>query len=108
MTDTSPVPVPTLAPTSDPDEIEARLHMPMADAMQTQRAVRRLITTEPVAHDVLLRLLELSLKAPTSSNTQDWTYVVVTDPAQKARIGKVYKRVYRVFNPIVVRQAKGN
>ena len=97
-----------LAPTTDPAEIEARLRMPMADAMQTQRAVRRLVTTEPVAHDVLLRLLELSLKAPTSSNTQDWTYVVVEDPEQKARIGAVYKRLYRVFNPIVVRQAKGN
>ena len=84
MTDTRtppvPAPVPTLAPTSDLDEIEARLAMPMADAMQTQRAVRRLVTTEPVDHDVLLRILELSLKAPTSSNTQDWTYVVVEDP----------------------------
>jgi nitroreductase len=97
-----------LPPTSDPAEIEARLRMPMVDAMQSQRAVRRLITTEPVAHDVLLRLLELSLKAPTSSNTQDWTYVVVTDREQKARIGAVYRRLYRVFNPIVVRRARGN
>jgi nitroreductase len=97
-----------LPPTRDPAEIEARLRMPMADAMQTQRAVRRLITTEPVDHDVLLRVLELSLKAPTSSNTQDWTYVVVEDPEQKARIGTVYRRLYRMFNPIVVRQAKGD
>ena len=97
-----------LPPTSDLDEIEARLRMPMADAMRTQRAVRRLVTTEPVAPDVLLRLLEISLKAPTSSNTQDWTYVVVEDPEQKARIGRVYRRLYRLFNPIVVRQAKGD
>lgn len=97
-----------LPPTSDLDEIEARLRMPMADAMRTQRAVRRLVTTEAVAPDVLLRLLELSLKAPTSSNTQDWTYVVVEDPEQKARIGRVYRRLYRLFNPIVVRQAKGD
>ena len=34
-----------LPPTTDPDEIEARLRMPMADAMRTQRAVRRLVTT---------------------------------------------------------------
>jgi len=105
MTDT---PVPNLGPTADPDEIEARLRMPMSEAMRTQRAVRRLITTEPVAHDVLLRLLELSLKAPTSSNTQDWSYVVVEDGEQKARIGRVYQRLYRLFNPIVTRQARGN
>jgi nitroreductase len=60
-------------PTNDPAEIAARLRMPMVDAMETQRAVRRLDTTRPVEHDLLLRLLELSLKAPTSSNTQDWT-----------------------------------
>ena len=95
-------------PTSDPAEIAARLRMPMVDAMETQRAVRRLDTTRPVDHDLLLRLLELSLKAPTSSNTQDWTYVVVEDAEQKARIGAVYRRLYRLFNPIVTRQAKGD
>ncbi|MBK5289006.1 MAG: nitroreductase family protein [Acidimicrobiia bacterium] len=106
MTETAPPPQP--GPTTDPSEVAERLRMPMVDAMQTQRAVRRLITTEPVAHEVLLPLLELSLKAPTSSNTQDWTYLVVEDPEQKARIGKVYGRLYKLFNPIVTRQAKGD
>ncbi|MGZ4675589.1 MAG: nitroreductase family protein [Acidimicrobiia bacterium] len=98
----------TPPPTSDPAEIAARLRMPLSDAMETQRAVRRLDTTRAVDHDILLRLLELSLKAPTSSNTQDWTYLVVEDPEQKARIGAVYRRLYRVFNPIVTRQARGD
>ena len=101
MTETPP-------PTSDPAEIAARLRMPLVDAMETQRAVRRLDTSRPVDHDLLLRVLELSLKAPTSSNTQDWTYVVVEDPEQKARVGAVYRRLYRLFNPIVTRQAKGD
>ena len=105
---TEPTTYQPLGPTTDPAEVTARLRMPMLDAMQTQRAVRRLITTEPVAHEVLLPLLELSLKAPTSSNTQDWTYLVVEDWEQKARIGKVYGRLYRLFNPIVTRQAKGD
>ena len=74
--------------------------------MRTQRAVRRL-HLEPVSDEVLLPLLELSLKAPTSSNTQDWHYVVVEDPGQKARLAKVYRRLYKVFNPIVERQARG-
>lgn len=94
-------------PTADPAAALARLRMPMIDAMQTQRAVRRL-TDEPVSHDVLLPLLELSLKAPTSSNTQDWSYLVVEDREQKARIGRLYRKLYRVFNPIVTRMAKGD
>jgi nitroreductase len=91
----------------EPAEALARLGMPMADAMRTQRAVRRL-RTDPVSHDILLPLLELSLKAPTSSNTQDWSYLVVEDRQQKARIAALYRKLYRVFNPIVERMAKGD
>lgn len=91
----------------EPAEALARLGMPMVDAMRTQRAVRKL-HLEPVSHDVLLPLLELSLKAPTSSNTQDWMYVVVEDRAQKEAIGKLWNRLYRFVNPIAVKQAKGD
>ena len=92
-----------------PETAEAlgRLSMPMADAMGTQRAVRRL-HTDPVPHELLLPLLELSLKAPTSSNTQDWSYLVVEDPQQKARLAGLYRKLYRVFNPIVERLARGD
>jgi len=91
----------------DTNEALARLDMPMAEAMRTQRAVRRL-HPEPVPHDLLLPLLELSLRAPTSSNSQDWSYLVVEDPEQKARLARLYRRLYRVFNPIVERQARGD
>lgn len=79
----------------------------MEEAMRTQRAVRRL-HLQPVSHEVLLPLLELSLKAPTSSDSQDWHYLVVEDRAQKAKLAKVYRRLYRLFNPIVERQARGD
>lgn len=75
--------------------------------MRTQRAVRRL-HLEAVSHDVLLPLLELALKAPTSSNSQDWCFVVVESREQKAQLAKRYRQLYRVFNPIVERQAKGD
>jgi len=89
------------------EDVLASLDMPMAEAMRTQRAVRRL-RTDPVPHEVLLPLLELSLKAPTSSNTQDWCYLVVEDRDQKARLAALYRKLYRVFNPIVERMAKGD
>jgi nitroreductase len=72
----------------DPGEARRGLSMPLAEAMRTQRAVRKL-HLDPVDMDLLLELLELSLKAPTSSNTQDWSYLVVTDPAQKRRLAKL-------------------
>lgn len=91
----------------EPAEALARLGMPLEDAMRTQRAVRRL-HLEPVSHDVLLPLLELSLKAPTSSNTQDWCYVVVEDPAQKQQLARLYRRLFRLFDPIVEWQARND
>ena len=91
----------------DPAEALAGLGMPMDEAMRTQRAVRRL-HLEPVSHDVLVPLLELALKAPTSSNTQDWSFLVVEDPDQKARLAKLYRRFHRVFHPIAKRQAAGD
>ena len=90
-----------------PEEALARLDTPMAAAMRTQRAVRRL-HTDPVDHEILMPLLELSLKAPTSSNTQDWTYLVVEDREQKARLARLYRKLYRVFNPITERLARGD
>lgn len=89
------------------EEALSRLDMPLGEAMRTQRAIRKL-HLDPVSHDVLLPLLELSLKAPTSSNTQDWSYLVVEDPEQKARLARLYRRLYRLFNPVVERQARGD
>ncbi len=89
------------------DEALGRLDTPMADAMRTQRAVRRL-HLEPVSMEVLVPLLELSLKAPTSSNTQDWSYMVVQDPAQKAELARLYRKLFRTFDPIVERMARGD
>ncbi|NIM05702.1 MAG: nitroreductase, partial [Armatimonadetes bacterium] len=40
-------------------------------AMNTQRAVRRL-RPDPVDDALILRLIELALKAPSGSNAQNW------------------------------------
>jgi nitroreductase len=106
MTETGPLNDTAFVPPST-DEALARLSMPLAEAMRSQRAVRRL-HTDPVPHEVLLPLLELSLKAPTSSNSQDWTYLVVEDRHQKARLGRLYRVLYRTFNPIEMRLARGD
>jgi nitroreductase len=62
------------------------------EAMETQRAIRRL-RPDPVPDDVLLRLLRLAIKAPTGSNQQNWEFVVVRDPKVKAALGKQNRRV---------------
>jgi nitroreductase len=86
----------SLVPTDDPSEVEARLGMPLAEAMFTQRAVRR-VQPIPIDDRVVLRCLELALEAPTGSNGQNWEFVVVKDRAIKASLAAQYRRAWRIY-----------
>jgi nitroreductase len=86
----------THAPTGDPMEAEHRLAMPLAEAMSTQRAVRR-VTADPVDDAIVLRCLELALEAPTGSNGQNWEFVVVRDTDVKAKLAAQYRRSWRLY-----------
>ncbi len=66
-------------------DVADRLSMSLVEAMETQRAVRRLLP-DPVDDAVVLRCIELALKAPTGSNGQNWEFVVVKDRAVKERL----------------------
>jgi len=49
--------------------------MPLADAMTTQRAIRR-IKPDPVDDARVLKLIELALKGPTAQNQQQWELII--------------------------------
>ncbi len=65
-----------VAPTTA--EALAGLNMPLLDAMMTQRAVRR-VHPDPVDDAVVLKCIELALRAPTGANGQNWEFIVVKD-----------------------------
>jgi len=95
----------TLVPTDDMNDVEARLRMPLVDAMLTQRAVRR-VEPSPVDDRIVLRCLELALEAPTASNGQNWEFVVVKDPNVKASLAAQYRRIWRLYRAFRPRGAK--
>ena len=80
------------------------LNMPLEEAMRTQRAIRRL-KPDPVEDALVLHLIELALKAPTGSNAQNWEFVVVKDPAVKARLGGLNRRAWNLYGGIGRRMA---
>jgi nitroreductase len=81
--------------------------MPIEDAMRTQRAIRRL-KPDPVDDALVLHLIELALRAPTGSNAQNWQFVVVKDPAVKARLGKLNRQAWRLYGGIGRRMAQND
>jgi nitroreductase len=75
--------------------------------MRTQRAIRRL-KPDPVDDALVLHLIELALRAPSGSNAQNWHFVVVKDPAVKARLGKLNRQAWRLYGGIGRRMAQND
>lgn len=75
------------------------LDMPLEEAMMTQRAIRRL-EPDPVDDDLVLKVIELALRAPTGSNAQNWEFIVVKDPAVKAKLGRMNRQAWNIYGGI--------
>ncbi|GAT07819.1 nitroreductase family protein [Mycolicibacterium novocastrense] len=85
----------------------ARLDMPLIDAMMTQRTVRRVLP-DPVDDAVVLKCIELALRAPTGSNGQNWEFIVVKDQAVKDQLGKRYRQAWSLYGGIGRRLTAGD
>jgi nitroreductase len=60
--------------------------------LSTTRAVRKRLDLErPVEPEVILDCLRLAVQAPTASNGQNWRWLVVTDPAKRAELARLYR-----------------
>jgi nitroreductase len=76
--------------------VNAALTMPLEEATRTQRALRCL-RPDPVDDALVLRLIELALKAPTGSNAQHWEFVLVKDRAVKAKLARLYRLAWGLY-----------
>ncbi|HVD16408.1 MAG TPA: nitroreductase family protein [Actinomycetota bacterium] len=64
------------------------------DVLATTRTVRkRLDLTRPVEREVLEDCLLLAQQAPSSSFSQNWHFVVVTDAGKRAALGELWRSV---------------
>lgn len=73
--------------------------MPLSEAMETQRAIRRL-KPDQVDDALVLRLIELALKAPTGSNAQNWEFIVVKDPEVKAKLARRNRQAWSLYGKL--------
>jgi len=60
------------------------------DLVGTMRAMRRL-KSDPVPTELLQKVLDAGVKAPSGMNSQPWAFVVVRDPAGRKWFGDHYK-----------------
>jgi len=84
-----------------------QFQMPLAEAMMTQRAIRR-VKTDPIDDALLLQIIELGTKAPNSQNEQKWEFVVVKDSAVKAQIGKQNRFLWNLARGSIARKTEND
>src|ERR1700722_5653754 len=61
------------------------------DAMYSARALRRL-RPDPVPEDVITKVLDAAIRAPSGGNAQNWIFIVVREEAQRRRLAAVYRK----------------
>ena len=61
------------------------------EAIHTARTLRRL-KPDPVPEELLTRILDAAIRAPSAGNAQNWAFVVARDPAQRRKLGAIYRK----------------
>jgi nitroreductase len=86
-----------MVPSAPPDSpVPVGPEAPVMEVLRTMRAMRRL-KSDPVPRDLLEQLVEAATWAPSASNQQLYSYVVVTERAQVARLGVLWRDVQRRY-----------
>jgi nitroreductase len=61
------------------------------EAMYSARALRRL-KPDPVPDEVITKVLQAGVQAPSGGNAQNWFFIAVRDRVQRQRLGAVYRK----------------
>ncbi|MGB6457408.1 MAG: nitroreductase family protein [Streptosporangiaceae bacterium] len=64
--------------------------MDVREALYTTRAMRR-VRPDPIPAGVQARILDAAIRAPSGGNAQGWRFLLIDDPAVKARLGPLYR-----------------
>lgn len=68
------------------------------EALYTTRALRRL-KPDPIPDDILFRVFDAAIRAPSGGNAQDWRFVAITDPAMKRTIQGWFWEAWTRYQP---------
>jgi nitroreductase len=69
------------------------------EAMYSARALRRL-KPDPVPEQVLTKVLDAAIRAPSAGIAQSWSFVVVRDVQQRAKLGAIYRKASNIASAI--------
>ncbi len=65
--------------------------MEIFDIMYSAGSIRRL-RPDPVPDEIVTKILDAAIRAPSGSNAQSWVFIVVKDAETRRQLGAVYKK----------------
>jgi nitroreductase len=75
------------------------------DAIYSARALRRL-KPDPVPEEIITRILDAAIRAPSAGNAQNWAFIVVRDGEQRRRLGVIYRKASDIASEMYKSRAR--
>ena len=66
------------------------------EVMYSAGAIRRL-RPDPVPDEIITKVLDAAIRAPSGSNAQSWLFMVVKDAGKRKQLGAVYKKASEIL-----------
>jgi len=61
------------------------------EAIYSARSLRRL-KPDPVPEELITKILDAAIRAPSGGNAQNWAFIVVRDREQRQKLGAIYRK----------------
>jgi nitroreductase len=65
--------------------------MDLFEIMYSAGSIRRL-RSDPVPNEIITKVLDAAIRAPSGSNAQSWVFIVIKDAETRRQLGAVYKK----------------
>ncbi len=66
------------------------------EVMYSAGSIRR-FRSDPVPDEIITKILDAAIRAPSGSNAQSWVFIVVKDPEIRRRLGDVYRKASSIL-----------
>jgi nitroreductase len=77
------------------------------EAMYSARALRR-FKPDPVPDEVMTKVLDAAIRAPSGSNAQSWVFVVVKDAEKRRQLGAIYHKASQILTKLYAERPRAS
>jgi nitroreductase len=75
------------------------------EAIYSARAIRR-FRRDPVPEELIRKILDTAIRAPSGGNAQSWAFVVVRDPDTRRQLGAIYRKASDIAEAVLAARGR--